>query len=212
MELFVERGFAETTTLEIASRARVSKRELYALVGNKDEMLAVCVARRGDRMRLPEGFPEATDRARLEAALKEYGATMLRELTDPAVLEVFRLGIAEAKRSPTIAHSLNERGRGPARSALEALLKAARAANLLADGSMEEMLHDFHGLLWGNAMVWILLGLEKAPGPKEIEQRAGKAARSFLELYGTASCNANARPSRHAPSNASSFKKPRSKS
>jgi hypothetical protein len=108
---------------------------------------------------------------------------VLREITDPAVLETFRLGIAEAKRSPAIARSLNERGRGPARAALEALLKAARAARLLADGSTEEMLHDFRGLLWGNTMVWILLGLEKAPEQKEIELRAEKAARRFLEPY-----------------------------
>jgi len=30
-------GYATTSTLEIATRARVSKRELYALVGNKQE-------------------------------------------------------------------------------------------------------------------------------------------------------------------------------
>lgn len=184
MGLFVERGFAATTTLEIATRARVSKRELYALVGNKDEMLALCIARRGNRMRLPEGFPEPTDRASLEAALRKYGATLLCEITEPAVLETFRLGIAEAKRSPAIARTLSERGREPARSALEALLTSARAAKLLADGNMDEMLHDFGALLWGNTMVWILLGLEKAPGPKEIERRAERAARRFLELYG----------------------------
>jgi AcrR family transcriptional regulator len=184
IELFVERGFAETTTLEIATRARVSKRELYTLVGNKEEMLAICIARRGNRLRPPEGFPEPTDKARLEAALRQYGATMLRELTDPAVLEVFRLGIAEAKRSPAIARSLNERGRVPARAALEALLKSARAAKLLADGNMEEMALHFRGLLWGDTMVGILLGLENAPGPKEIERRAEEAAQLFLELYG----------------------------
>ena len=184
MELFVERGFAETTTLEIASRARVSKRELYALVGNKDEILAVCIANRGDRMRLPEGFSEPADMASLEAALRIYGATLLRELTDPAVLEVFRLGIAEAKRSPGIARSLNERGRAPARAALEALLKSAQAAKLLADGNVDEMMLHYRGLLWGDAVVWILLGLEKRPGPKEIERRAQNATRLFLEVYG----------------------------
>ena len=184
MGLFVERGFAATTTLEIATRARVSKRELYALVGNKDEMLALCIARRGNRMRLPKGFPEPTDRARLEAALRKYGATLLCEITEPAVLETFRLGIAEAKRSPAIARTLSQRGREPARLALEALLTSARAAKLLADGNMDQMLHDFGALLWGNTMVWILLGLEKAPGQKEIERRAERAARRFLELYG----------------------------
>jgi AcrR family transcriptional regulator len=32
---FMKSGYAATSTLEIATRARVSKRELYALVGNK---------------------------------------------------------------------------------------------------------------------------------------------------------------------------------
>src|SRR5512138_1888664 len=95
METFMERGFANTTTLEIATRARVSKREIYALVGNKEQMLASCIAARGDRMRLPEGFPEPTDRASLQTALRRFGETMLRELSDPGVIAVMRLGIAE---------------------------------------------------------------------------------------------------------------------
>jgi AcrR family transcriptional regulator len=78
----VERGFANATTLEIATRARVSKRELYALVGNKEQMLAACAAARGDRMRLAEGFSEPTDRASLEIALRRFGETMLRELSE----------------------------------------------------------------------------------------------------------------------------------
>ena len=37
----MENGYAKTSTLEIATRAGISKRELYALVGNKQEMLIV---------------------------------------------------------------------------------------------------------------------------------------------------------------------------
>src|SRR6516164_4418745 len=36
---FTKSGYAAASMLEIATRARVSKRELYALVGNKQEML-----------------------------------------------------------------------------------------------------------------------------------------------------------------------------
>ena len=184
MQLFMERGFAETTTLEIATRARVSKRELYALVGNKDEMLALCVARRGGRMRLPEGFKEPRDRAQLEGALRKYGATMLRELLDPDVVEVFRLAIAEAKRSPSIAKSLSEGGRAPARAALERLLESARAANLLGDAGMADMVRHFDGLLgWTTFMVWVLVGLEKPPTAKEIDRRAEEAAAMFLQVH-----------------------------
>jgi AcrR family transcriptional regulator len=185
MQLFAEHGFAETTMLQIATRARVSKRELYALVGNKDEMLAMCVARRGGRMRLPEGFPDPTNRATLEGALKKYGATLLRELLDPDVMEVFRLGIAEAKRSAAIAKSLSEGGRGPARAALERLLASARAANLLDDAEMPDLIRHFDSLLgWSTFMVWALIGVEKSPTAKEIDHRAAEAAAIFLELHG----------------------------
>jgi AcrR family transcriptional regulator len=43
-EAFMKSGYAAASTLEIASRARVSKRELYALVGNKQQMLIACIA------------------------------------------------------------------------------------------------------------------------------------------------------------------------
>jgi AcrR family transcriptional regulator len=131
MRTFMEHGFAAATTLEIATRAKVSKRELYALVGNKEEMLAACVAGRGQRMRLPEGFPAPDDLARLESALRQYGIILLKELMDPDVLAVFRLGISESKRSPGIAASINEQGHKPANAALESLLRSAHTAKLL---------------------------------------------------------------------------------
>ena len=47
---FTERGFAETSTLEIATRARASKRELYALFGSKQDMLVACISERAKRL------------------------------------------------------------------------------------------------------------------------------------------------------------------
>jgi len=182
-DLFMERGFAETTTLEIARRAKVSKRELYALVGNKEEMLAASIAERGNRMRLPEGFPAPATREGLRKALTRFGATMITELTDPDVVAAFRLGIGEAKRSPGIARSIQARGREPARAALGGLLHAARESRLLKPGDEGEMISRFNALLWGDILVWILLGLEKAPGPKEVERRAVEAAQLFLSMY-----------------------------
>ena len=181
---FMEQGFAAATTLDIATRAKVSKRELYALVGNKEEMLAICIAERGNRMRLPPNFPAPSDRASLRTALRLYGATLMREITDPDVLAVFRLGIAEARRSPGIARSLNANGRTPAKAALVGLLESARAANLLAEGSLDAMVSHFLGLLWGDLMVWILLGHDKPPTAAEIERRAEDAATLFLQLHG----------------------------
>lgn len=184
MQVFMEHGFAAATTLDIATRAKVSKRELYALVGNKAEMLAACVAARGQRMRPPEGFPEPSDMAGLRSALCRFGETLLREITDAGVLAVFRLGISEAKRSPAIAATIQERGRKPARMALESLLQSARAAKLLTDEDLASMIARYQALLWGDLLVWLLLGTTPPPTAKEIRHRAEEAARLFLRLYG----------------------------
>ncbi len=184
MEAFMEHGFAAATTLEIATRAKVSKRELYALVGNKEQMLAACVAGRGQRMRLPADFPAPTDKSSLREALRLYGVTLLRELTDPAVLGVFRLATSEWKRSPRVAASINEGGRKPARAALDALLRQARAAKLLKDGELAAMASHYQALLWGDFYIWLLMGTEKPLGPKEMERRAAEVADLFLSMFG----------------------------
>lgn len=184
MEAFVEHGYAAATTLDIATRARVSKRELYALVGNKERMLEACVAGRGQRMRLPAEFPAPVDAASLRTALRLYALTLLGELTQPGVLAMFRLAISEWKRSPGVAASLYERGRKPARAALESLLRQALAANLLRGTDVPAMISHFQRLLWGDFYLWVLVGIEKPPAAKEMERRASEVADVFLALHG----------------------------
>src|ERR1700681_2236442 len=70
---FMESGFAETSTLEIATRARVSKRELYTLVGSKQDMLVACIAARAKRLQMPAGLPEPHDREPLARTLETFG-------------------------------------------------------------------------------------------------------------------------------------------
>src|ERR1700758_1607359 len=93
---FKKNGYAAASTLDIATRARVSKRELYALVGNKQEMLTACITERARRMQVPADLPVPRDREGLAQLLTAFGAQLLGEVTDKAVIAVFRLAIAEA--------------------------------------------------------------------------------------------------------------------
>ena len=179
---FMERGFAETSTLEIATRARVSKRELYALVGSKQEMLAACIGERAKRLQMPAGLGEPHDRESLARTLETLGARLLREISEPTVVAVFRLAIAEAVRAPEVARALNSLGVEPSRAALRELMSRARSAGLL-DGEPAEMAEHFAGLLWGNLMMGLLLRTAERPAPREIEQRAKAAAAGLLQLY-----------------------------
>src|SRR5258708_36668775 len=62
-EAFQAQGYAATSTLEIATRARVSKRELYALVGNKQKMLIAAIGERHERAAARGRAPAARPRA-----------------------------------------------------------------------------------------------------------------------------------------------------
>src|ERR1700727_2619524 len=91
---FTDRGYAATSTLESATRARVSKREGDALVGTKHEMLIACIRERSRRVQVPADLPRPRDRETLAHLLVSIGTQLMREISDPTVMAVFRLAIA----------------------------------------------------------------------------------------------------------------------
>lgn len=179
---FMQSGYAAAGTLEIATRARVSKRELYALVGNKQEMLVACISARARRLQMPADFPVAHDRATLAHVLASLGTQLVREITDPAVIAVFRLAIAEAVHAPEVAQALDSIGRETSRAALRQIMAGAQASGLLS-GHPADLAEQFGGLLWGNLMVSLLLGVAKRPNSREVAARTREATAAFLKLH-----------------------------
>ena len=179
---FRKSGYAKASTLEIATRARVSKRELYALVGNKQEILIASISERAKRLAVPANLPALRDRETLEQVLVSFGAKFVREVSDPAVIGVFRLAIAEAVQAPEVARTLDSIGREASRAALRKIMAEAQASGLLT-GRPAELAERFGGLLWRDLLVSLLLGVAKRPHPREIAGRARDAAAAFLQLH-----------------------------
>jgi len=179
---FMKSGYATTSTLEIATRARVSKRELYALVGNKQEMLIACISERSKRLDVPADLPVLGDRETLEQVLASFGTKFVREVSDPAVIAVFRLAISEVTQAPEVARALNSIGRETSRAALRKIMARAQASGLLT-GRPAELAEQFAGLLWRDLMVSLLLGVAERPNSREIAGRARDAAAAFLQLH-----------------------------
>jgi AcrR family transcriptional regulator len=179
---FRESGYAATSTLEIATLARVSKRELYALVGNKQEMLIACISARAIRLQVPANFPVPQDRETLSLVLSSFGTQLVGEITDPTVIAVFRLAIAEAVHAPEVAQALDSIGRETSRAALRQIMARAQASGLLI-GRPAELAEQFGGLLWGNLMLSLLLGVAERPNSRELAARARDATAAFLSLH-----------------------------
>ena len=179
---FMKSGYAAASTLEIATRARVSKRELYALVGNKQEMLIACISERAKRFDVPADLPVPRDRETLAQVLASFGTRLVREVSDPTVIAVFRLAISEVTHAPEVARALDSIGREAGRAALRKIMAGAQASGLLT-GRPGELAQQFAGLLWRDLMVSLLLGVAERPSPREIAQRARDAAAAFLQLH-----------------------------
>jgi AcrR family transcriptional regulator len=178
---FMERGYTQTSTLEIAKRAHVSKRELYAVVGKKQEILTACIKERAGKMQFPADIPPH-DSDTLAHVMEVFGAQLLREMCHPSTIAMFRLAIAEANNAPEIARALNSIGRKTTRTGLTKMLADVQSAGLLA-GDPAEMAEHFTALLWGNLMLRLLLHVRNPPTRKEIKRRASNATAAFLRLY-----------------------------
>ena len=179
---FMKSGYAAASTLEIATQARVSKRELYALVGNKQEMLIACISARAGRLEVPADLPVPHDRGTLAQVLASFGTRLVREITDPTVIAVFRLAIAEAVHAPDVAQALDSIGRETTRAALRQIMERAQASGLLL-GRPAELAEQFGGLLLGNLMVSLLLGVAERPRSREVAARGRDATAAFMRLH-----------------------------
>jgi len=179
---FRKSGYATASMLEIATRARVSKRELYALVGNKHEMLIASITERAKRFDVPADLLVLRDRETLAQVLTSFGTRVLREASDPRVISVFRLAISEVIHAPEVARALDSIAREASRAALRKIMDRALASGLLT-GSPAELAKQFAGLLWRDLQVSLLLGVAERPKPREIARRARDAAAAFLQLH-----------------------------
>jgi AcrR family transcriptional regulator len=186
--VFRKRGFSGASTLEIATRAKVSKRDLYALFGSKHAMLAACIKERAARMREPLDLPAPVPQssAAVAATLVEFGTSVLRVVSHPDVLAVHRLAIAESDSAPEIARTLERNGREANHAALADLLAKAQARGLMGAGDPALMAAHFLAILWGGLLIQLLLRVRDAPGAEEIAARAHAATRALLTLYAPA--------------------------
>jgi AcrR family transcriptional regulator len=180
--LFREQGFSSTSMLDIVTRARVSKRDLYAMFNNKHALLAACISEQTQRMRRPldATTPMPETREALTTLLVELGASILNTVCRPGVLTVFRLAIAESDRAPEIARTLHRNGREANQKALTELIRKAQSLGLAPAGDPGAMAAGYFSALWGDLLVGLLMRVREAPTKREIEFRARAATETLL--------------------------------
>ena len=181
--VLMERGYAGASTREIARRARVSKRELYALFDSKDGILAAMIGGRAARMRQPLALPDVADR---DASGRD--APAIRRSACCVKGRSPRSWRCSGWRSPRQSErQISRAGSTPtavSRPAPRSSGFSARAAKRgLLGGDPQAMATRLVALLWGELQLALLLRLAEAPSPDEIERRAASAVTALLALH-----------------------------
>ena len=182
-KVLAERGYRDTTMLEVAQRSSASKETLYAWFGDKLGLFEAVIRRnaRGIRLVLNGHLDGETP---VESALTDFGRELAAHLLCDNAVSINRAAISEARSGPSLAGGLSKSGREPIQRTFVRYLDRCHARGLLNVVDPHEAVDTFIGLLLGDAQTQRLLGVMEAPSATEIEARATQAARKFLRLYG----------------------------
>lgn len=130
--LFLQQGYARTSTDAITEAAGVSKQTLYAYYRGKAQLLSATIARELDGLDLDSRFHAApTTLAELRGSLLDFARAVTTTLLHPDALALLRLLVGEAIHVPELRGAL--RDAFPARliGGAEHLLREAHARGLI---------------------------------------------------------------------------------
>lgn len=176
-KLFFEKGYAATTTRDIATLAKTSKRTVYAEFPSKEMILRALIG--GSTAEITEAIDlelPATRQALL-ATLRAFAGHFLRLVLEQRRLSMMRLAIAESLRSPEIGKEVEALGRHKVRASVERVLRHAAGQGLIEGPDIELVMNAYFYVLLGNLQLGILLGTEPPASKATIDKRVDVAMR-----------------------------------
>ena len=145
-EAFLESGFENTSTAEIASRAKVSKRELYIHFQDKRDLLAAAVAQLQADIQSQANVSWSSG-GDLREVLSHAGIEILRFINSDRFGKLFRIVAAESFHDPVSSRMFYLLGPAIGRKNTAAYLKRQMAAGHLRTADPMQAADDFLDLL-----------------------------------------------------------------
>ena len=118
--VFLDRGFEGATIDEIAGEAGASKPTIYARFPGKEELFTAVVSRKVSKNMSPVSVAAAGSTA--EERLKALAEAILERVLGSDVLGLMRVTVAEARRFPDLASSVQRMARERGRESIAQLL------------------------------------------------------------------------------------------
>lgn len=185
-DVFTREGYTGTSMDAVAAQAGASKRTVYQYFSDKEELFAATVldtVDRGYEYFKPRilALAETDD---IATAIRDHARATITGLTNPELLKMRRLVIAEAERFPAIGHDYYERSWVRTLGLFADALRTLTRRGLLAVTDADRAAYMFTWLIISiPANKVAFLGDDSLDPPEELTTQADEAARVFLAAY-----------------------------
>jgi TetR/AcrR family transcriptional repressor of mexJK operon len=185
-EAFTNEGYMGTSMDAVAAHAGASKRTVYQYFRDKEQLFAAAVldtVDRGYEYCKPRilALAETDD---VQTAIREHARATITGLTNPELLKMRRLVIAEAERFPAIGREYYQRSWVSTLELFADALRTLTRRGLLAVEDPDRAAYIFTWLIASiPANKVAFLGDASLDPPDELAAQADEAARVFLAAY-----------------------------
>ena len=180
-DVFLERGYANSSIDAVVERSGGSKATVYQLFGNKEGLLAALVADGAEELaHLVEALPLDGG---LEESLKRFARGYLGLVLRPERLGLFRLVVGECSRVPELGDVFYRSGPQSCGKALTRFFSTIMERGLMKRADPERSAYQFVHALRGDLYMQVMLNPTRAPTQHEIDRHIEFVVRAFLDGY-----------------------------
>jgi TetR/AcrR family transcriptional regulator, mexJK operon transcriptional repressor len=177
-KVFLRHGFEGANMDEVAAAAGVAKMTVYRYFRSKEELFAGVITELCGRI-VDEELEQMLER-KPDEALRGYARKMMTILFAPETIELHRMVVAESRRFPELGRLFYHSGPEACIAMLAAYFERQKKRRTLNVRNPRRTAEEFLELLRGYAHLRVLLGLEKAPTAREIDERIEGAVAHVL--------------------------------
>jgi TetR/AcrR family transcriptional regulator, mexJK operon transcriptional repressor len=178
LDIFLEKGFEETTVEDIATRVGMSKRTVYARYEDKGSLFKAAVKRAIERYTVPRSDVVALATDDLEETLAAIARQRIANVSRPVVIKLQRILSAQSYRFPELFNLAFEDGAGPTINFLCELFETYTREGKLKVTEPQRAATAFLSLVVGGPARIIVSGNKLEP--TEIERHIRFAVGLFL--------------------------------
>jgi TetR/AcrR family transcriptional regulator, mexJK operon transcriptional repressor len=184
--LFLAKGYAGTSTDEIAALSAVSKQTIYRHFSDKDDLIAAVFndAITAAEAQGAEAFDAMAGTEDLERDLRLFARGHIRDVMQPQILQMRRRIIGEVARFPKLALAWYHAGPKRGHQKLQQCFEALRDRGLLQMDDSALAAEQFNWLILSIPLNRTMFDAEAVFDTASFDHYADEAVRVFLAAYG----------------------------